>query len=126
MATWSSVAGSGVACAGFTGALPVVPGVCVPRFVASGRPPAGVSVYWGCVFGGAASGWRPGLVLSCLDCDYVGRQCIDVVSYARAAWELSDSFCGVPPVIASLWLLPSGAAVVASVTPLRRPVGVAV
>ena len=110
-----------VACAGFGRLAPVVPGVCVPWFVASGVPPAGVRCVWGAVFGGAAASWRPGLVLSCLDVDLLGSLCVDVVASALSAWDVADSFCGVPPVVASFWVLPSGAAVVVSVCSLRRP-----
>lgn len=112
-----------VACAGFGRLAPVVPGVCVPWFVAGGVPPRGARVRWGAVLGGAAASWRPGLVLSCLDVDILGGSCLDVLESALSAWYLADSFCGVPPIVASFWVLPSGAAVVASVAPLRRPRG---
>jgi len=117
----SSVASSGVFCAGFPAALPVVPGVCVPAFVASGVPPAGVRVSWGVCLGGWGASWRPGLVLSGCDCDWLAVSAAQAVDDALVSWGASDSFCGPAPLVVSFWVLPSGAAVVASVAPVAAP-----
>lgn len=110
-----------VACAQFGRLAPVVPGVAIPWWVASGVAPAGVRVQWGVVLGGAAMGWRPGLVLSCLDCDVLAAGPVEAVELARTVWGDVDGFCGYPPSMVCFWVLPSGAAVVSVVAAVSRP-----
>ena len=101
------------------GPAPVVPGSCFPAFVAGGVPPLSCSVRWGVVLGGAPASWRPGPVLSGVDCDFLSASESLAHSDGSDAWEWSDCSCGVPPSVVCFWVLPSGAAVVASVCPAR-------
>ena len=114
-----SLAFARLAAARFGGPASLAPGSCVPSFVAGGVPPLSAAVRWGVVLGGAAASWRPGLVLSGCDCDFLASSESLAHSAGLAAWVRRSACAGPAPLVVCFWVLPSGLSFVASVASVR-------